>query len=381
MRERKAGEVFAFIIPPLTEEKARSNTDSGNHRRLLGILRRGGVEIDLSRSSKHLGDKPGENEFLVIPMAQPYGAFAKALLEVQRYPDLRDSKGAPIQPYDVTAHTLPLLMGVEVRTVTEPFTYPKLTDDRGWSGGHGVFDPRFAIYKSYVPSMDEGWTRWVIERSREFRRGAPSLLDNEARAGNLYAKYDTIIIPDQQPRAILNGHKPGSMPEEFTGGLGAEGVKSLREFVEQGGTLVCLNKASRFAIEQLDLPVRDITRDFKRTEFYVPGSILRIELEAEPSGASKPQESIAWVEDSPVFEIKGDAAAAARVRIIARYPQTADPLLSGWLLGGEKIKGKAALVEVSLGKGRVYLFGFRPQYRAQSSATYELLFDTLWPKY
>jgi hypothetical protein len=272
-------------------------------------------------------------------------------------------------------------MGIEVQTVMKPFTYQKLTDDRGWGGGHGVFDPRFVIYKSHVPSMDEGWTRWLIERNAEFRRGAPSLLDNEARAGNLYAKYDSIIIPDQSPRAILNGHRPGTMPEEFTGGLGPEGVKSLREFVEQGGTLVCLNRASRFAIEQFDLPVRDITRDFKRTEFYVPGSILRIELDPTNAlAAGMPKESIAWAEDSPVFEIKSDPAAIARVHIIARYPQTADPLLSGWLLGGERIKGKAALVEVMLGKGRIYLFGFRPQYRAQSTATYRLLFNAIQPK-
>ena len=378
VRERKAGEVFAFIIPPLSEDKAKAYTHSWNYGRLEGILRRGGVEIDRVRSPKSVDAPTGADEMLVIPMAQPYGAFAKALLEVQRYPNLRDSSGAPIQPYDVTAHTLPLLMGVEVQTVTTPFSYSKLMDARGWGGGHGVEDLRFAIYKSHMPSMDEGWTRWIIDTSKEFKRGAPSLLDNEARAGNLYAKYDTIIIPDQSPRAILNGHRPGSMPEEFTGGLGAEGVKSLREFIEAGGTLVLLNRASRFGIEQFDLPVRDITRDFKRTEFYVPGSILRIELDPTQSLArGLPKESIAWVEDSPVFEIKSDPAAIARVRIIARYPETTDPLLSGWLFGGERIKGKAALVEVVIGKGRIYLFGFRPQYRAQSSATFHLLFSAI----
>ncbi|MBD0325734.1 MAG: hypothetical protein ICV68_04850, partial [Pyrinomonadaceae bacterium] len=147
------------------------------------------------------------------------------------------------------------------------------------------------------------------------------------------------------------------------------------------GTLICLNRASNFAIEQLKLPVRDITSSWKRTEFYAPGSILRTEIDTEhPIAMNMPRESIAWVENSPVFEIKSDPLALVRVRIIARYPSDSDPLLSGWLLGGEKIKGKAALVEVGLGQGRIYLYGFRPQYRAQSLATYPLLFNAIRPR-
>jgi hypothetical protein len=168
------------------------------------------------------------------------------------------------------------------------------------------------------------------------------------------------------------------MPDELTGGLGKEGVKALREFVEQGGTLVTLNDASDFAIEQLNLPVRDISDGLKRTEFYCPGSILRTILDTtNPVARGMERESIAWVEDSPVFEIKSDPAATARVKIIARYPDSGTPLLSGWLLGAERIRGKAALVEVGIGKGRVYLFGFRPQYRGQSLATYPLLFNAI----
>ncbi|MGH9916800.1 MAG: peptidase M14 family protein, partial [Pyrinomonadaceae bacterium] len=89
-----------------------------------------------------------------------------------------------------------------------------------------------------------------------------------------------------------------------------------------------------------------------------------------------PEESIAWFEDSPAFEIT-DNQASSHVKIIARYAQDKEPLLSGWLLGGEKLKGKAALVEVALGKGRIILFGFRPQYRGQSLATYPLFFNSI----
>jgi hypothetical protein len=170
-------------------------------------------------------------------------------------------------------------------------------------------------------------------------------------------------------------------------------VKSLREFVEQGGTLVCLNRASDFAIEQFKLPLRDVVAGLPRTDFYVPGSILRIELDtANPIAAGMPKESIAWAEDSPVFEIverkeSADKMSALpgntrstpvpQVHIIARYPTNKNPLLSGWLLGGDRIKGKAALVDVTMGKGHVILFGFRPQYRGQSLATYPLFFNAL----
>jgi hypothetical protein len=126
------------------------------------------------------------------------------------------------------------------------------------------------------------------------------------------------------------------------------------------------------------LPVRDVTAGLRQTEFYAPGSILRVVLDtSHPLAAGMPAESIAWVEDSPAFEVRGDAATLERVRVVARYPEGADPLLSGWLLGGERLRGKAALVEVRLGRGRVVLFGFRPQYRAQSLATYPLLFNAL----
>ena len=98
-----------------------------------------------------------------------------------------------------------------------------------------------------------------------------------------------------------------------------------------------------------------------------------------------PKETIAWVEDSPVFEVGSGTGVPPvngnpplpQVRVIARYPSNKNPLLSGWLLGESRMRGKAALVEVTMGKGRIILFGFRPQYRAQSLATYPLFFNAI----
>jgi hypothetical protein len=165
------------------------------------------------------------------------------------------------------------------------------------------------------------------------------------------------------------------MPDEYTGGVGKEGVANLKKFVEAGGTLVFFNRASNFAIEQFDLPVKDVTRGLARKDFFIPGSILRTELDTtNPIAKGMDAQSIAWFENSPAFEITDNTNA----KIIARYPENAkDVLLSGYALGAEKIAGKAALVEFTIGKGKVILFGFRPQYRGQSLATFPLLFNAI----
>ena len=390
MRPRGSNELFGFLIPP-----------SPNRFALLHILDRGGVAWDATTELRHNGLTYPKGSYMVR-MDQPYSSFAKALLEPQNYPNLRDSSGHPISPYDVTAHTLSLLMGVRADAVLAPFRYHQPRPIIGGGGPSGaIVMSKLGVYHSHVPSIDEGWTRWVLKNQSLFQYS--SVEDQQVRESNLRTKFNTIIIPDQAPETILNGYKAGTMPAEYTGGLGQAGVKALREFVEQGGTLVCLNRASDFAIEQFHLPLRDVTAELSEKEFFVPGSILRIELDtSHPIAAGMPKETIAWVEDSPVFEVipgragvplamsainrgssptvrEGSAAevSASTVRIIARYPSNKDTLLSGWLLGGNRIKGKAALVEVTLGKGRIILFGFRPQYRGQSLATYPLFFNAI----
>jgi hypothetical protein len=337
----------------------------------LEILDRAGVEYESTTTG------------FFVRFAQPYSGFAKALLEPRIYPDLRDREGHPIAPYDVTAHNLPLLFGVDVKRAVVPFKPRTTKNDLANSSNAAAEnsprnESRLALFRSYPPSMDEGWTRWILEHEET---GSSTLNAASLRNGEA-TKYRAIIIPDQPARTILNGYRIGAMLPELTGGLGSEGVKALRQYVEDGGTLVCLNRASDLAIEQFKLPIKDLVAGLPRTEFYVPGSILRIELDTtHPIATSMPKESIAWVEESPVFEVVETggqySVPASAVKVVAWYPRDKDPLLSGWLLGGNKIKGKAALLEVKIGKGRVVLFGFRPQYRAQSLATYPLFLNSL----
>ncbi|MDQ3635037.1 MAG: M14 family metallopeptidase [Acidobacteriota bacterium] len=362
-RPHRNGEVFAYALK-----------NSINAPLLVLILEKAGVEVDYTSQIS----KGGKNRFAVVKMDQPYGSFAKAVLARQTYPNLLDDEGNPISPYDVTAHNLSLLMGVDILAITEPFTYKSSSQNRNTISG--CISKEVWVYHSDIPSIDEGWTRFMFDsspyRSPQSTCISPGKLTNKNLQSWIFPfETKTVIFPDQSPNSILNGYKEGSMPKEYTGGLEGKGVENLKKFVEDGGTLVFLNRSSDFAIEQFDLPVKNIAKDWKEKDFYIPGSILRTELDtSHPIAKGMPERSIAWFEDSPVFESTDDS----RVKLIAKYPDKADEiLLSGWALGKERIAGKAALVEVELGKGKIILFGFRPQYRGQSLATFPLLFNAI----
>ena len=361
----------AFVIP-------KESQDASAVRRLVHTLQRGQVEVREAAAPIVVDGTTYAAGSYVVLTRQPFGGFAKALLERQRYPDLREyPNGPPKRPYDVTAHTLPLLFGVRVAEVrsAEPQTGAPLAPVAETSldapGLTGNSSRRVALYRSYNASMDEGWTRWVFDR---YRVPYTSIVDRDVRAGGLKDRFDVVVLPDQQPNALARG-LAGGYPDSVRGGLGEAGARALAQFVENGGTLIAFNDASEYAIEALKLPIRNVLAGARNTEFYAPGSILAVEVARDhpiARGFSAPVPAV-WFEDSPAFEITDSTRAMA----VVRYPATGNPLLSGWLLGGTRLNGKAALVDVKLGTGHVVLFGFRPQYRGQSMATYPLMWGAM----
>ena len=382
---------------------------------MLETLAFGDVEIERAREAFVADGKQFAAGTYVIGMHQPYSGWAKTLLEKQDYPDLRLYPGGPPKrPYDVTAQTLPMLMGVDVVAIKDSFQatlrpggqytfdLDRATPQGGfaatdiaswkavakiWTSGKAVYRdtrtgdfyaaagegrkeiaaPRIGMYQSYNPSMDEGWTRWLFD---DFGIAHTALHNADIQAGNLRQRFDTIMIPDQPRQQILNGHRAGTMPPEYCGGIGETGAGALKEFVEQGGTLILLNHASDFATQDLGVEAKNVLTGVATRDFYSPGSLLNVSLDTNsPLAYGMPAQITLWSEQSPAWE-------APNSDIVARYP--ADHVLaSGWLLGEKYLAGKAALLDVPMGRGRMILFGMRPQYRGQSYQNFKLLFNAL----
>jgi len=229
--------------------------------------------------------------------------------------------------------------------------------------------PRLALYQPWSPSMDEGWTRWVLE---QYGFAFTSLHNVDVQSGSLRDRYDVIAIADESPRTLLEGFARGSVPPQYEGGLGDEGIRALDQFVRAGGTLVCLNNSSMFAIEHLHLPIKNVVAGLKRQQFFVGGSLLQVVIDqAHPVMAGMPARATVFFDDGPVFA----TAEGFNGTVLARYQRTGSPLLSGYLLGETYLNGMAAALDVKLDEGHVILIGFRPQWRGQPFGTFRVLFN------
>ena len=232
-------------------------------------------------------------------------------------------------------------------------------------------------HRYYGGNMDEGWTRLTLET---FGFPYDTLKDARIREGDLRSDFDVIILPEDGLDAMTGEAFEGraeSTPPDWRSGFGEEGVDALEAFVRAGGTLVTFAEAGDLPLEHFGLPVRNVVEGLGSTEFWSPGSTLRIEVDAaHPFGYGMPEDALAmFTGGDQVYEIVPDDF-GHRASRVASYIER-DILQSGWLLGEEVIAEKTAAVDVRLGEGRVFMIGFRPQHRMQTHGTFKLVFNAL----
>jgi hypothetical protein len=448
----KQGDPSAILIA------ADAQADPLAAYRLVGRLQLGGVKVYRADAAFRADDKDYPAGTFVVPMTQVFARYAKDLLETQTYPEVRRAPNAPPEaPYDVTAWSLGLLLGVDVVFAKKPLPdglaltsvppSPKRGGEVLGSGTVFSFDytgpegaiainrllkagasvslsrataatdgagavvdvsgvplktlrevsaalglrtraaarpanvpakvikaPRTGLYQPWTASMDEGWTRWVLEQ-HEFPY--TTLHNADIRAGRLRDRFDVILFADQQPASIVSGNDSATTRPEYRGGIGDDGVTALKAFVAAGGTLVMMGNACDLAIERFPLPVKNLKRGLTRDQHFAPGTIVKVEVDpAHLIGAGVAAATYGFYNNSPFFALT-EGFASQQVSVVARYPN-ASVVASGWLRGEELMAGRAAVVAVDLKPGRIILFGLRPQHRAQTQATFPMLFNALY---
>jgi hypothetical protein len=378
MRARAAvafGAATAYRIP-------RQQRDWPTAQFMASILLEHGVEI-----------QQAENGDYWVPMAQPYSKFLVEMLEPQRYPEVRLQPGKEIlRPYDVATWTLPLSMGVSVEKSVMPAKTATTSvreikpETKSVIAKHAKDPkPRIVIYNPWGGALDEGWTRWLLD---QYGFAPKSLHPQEVKTG--LQNVDVFILPDIDKETIATGRRrieEGSMryedelPPEYRGSLEKQGADALKSFVENGGTLIAFNAACDYVIENFNVPVRNALARTPPSEFSVPGSLVRVNVRTDhPVTADMPSETAIFVDRPIAFETTPPGNEMQRW-VLATYPDDPhDILLSGWISGEEKLTRKAAAVAMTYGKGHIVLFGFKPQSRGQTHATFPMVFDAIWWK-
>jgi len=335
----------------------------------------------------------------IVFLNQPYRKNVQALFEPQVYPDRITATGEAERPYDVAGWTLPMQLGLEttpILAIREAQSERKLTpitsenDVRRdlalplWTSDKSpIVNPvkpgvRVGIYQnSRAGNMDEGWTRFAFDT---FNVPFQSVRETALTEGNLRTRFDAIVLPSERVRDPIDGDVAG----EGERAISDAGFRNLARFVEDGGTLVCFDGSCNQLIKRWRLPLRNVVEGLRSSEFYCPGSILRTEVDtSHPLARTMLKDTNVYFANSSAFEVTDTPRPIVDgpqtpwpVTVVARYAKE-NVLRSGWLLGEDKIKNRIALAEVRMNRGRVVVFGFRPQHRGQSWGTFPFIWNSL----
>jgi hypothetical protein len=483
----KADAPFAYVIP-------QDQRDPVAAVELLRRLAFGGVRVSQLTSPVAIDGTTYPAGAWVVPTDQEFAAVAREVLDVQRYPDLRQFPGGPPErPYDAAGWTLPLQMGVKVVPAATalttdaraamkvlgpmplaritPTAYPvdkpdaapfdsvpgigfdtdpgaaaivppagrvsgagpalsldaaqnnafraitrtwvlggavhfadgkylltglspaqqddlvktfALVAERTAATGAAVRKPRIGLFQPWSGSMDEGWTRWLLEQyGFEY-----VLLHPEDLKTPLTGKVDVVLFADDA-RIPMEGAGRGGRGGRGGAGQGRAGrqvrpeyaatltesdVQTMEQFVRGGGTFVFVNNATAFPIQQFKLPVRNVVAGLKPEDFFLRGTIVdTLPDVAQQQMAGLTEHTPVFADSSPVFETEDGFTG----KVLAKYADSGSPLLSGYLIGEKYMNGKAAALDAQLDAGHIILIGFRPEWRDQSFGTFKVIFNSL----
>jgi len=241
---------------------------------------------------------------------------------------------------------------------------------------------RVGLVDKYGGNMPAGWTRWLMEQYEfDYKVVYPQRLD----AGDLAKDFDVLIFASNLMAAEEGGDapqtrppKPEDIPKEFRGWLGQitkeKTAPKVAEFLKAGGSVVAIGSSTPLA-DMVGTPAMNVLngpdgKPLARNEFYIPGSLLEVAVDnTQPLAYGAPKSMNVFFDRSPAFSPKVGTRAAW-------YPK-GDVLRSGWAVGQERLGGAGAVVEVNVGKGKLFLMGPEVAQRAQSHAAFKFLFNGL----
>jgi len=258
---------------------------------------------------------------------------------------------------------------------------------------HELDIPRIAIYHTWTSAQDDGWVRFAFDDL-----GIPfSMIHKDhVKRGNLKDQYDVIVFSNcrgSRGADIVNGLDPehrGPLAfvrtEEFkhlgapdscgdiTGGMGIEGVSHLQSFVNEGGLLILLQNPVRLAVDYG--LVRGISILQTSRDFYNPGSLIKGEVVNE-----KHPVTYGYGKKIHLYRSQsGPLLSVSREKedyVVLNYAKEGDVCLSGIVKSQDEIKGKAAVLDVPVGKGHILFFTFNPFWRDLNHGNYMFVFNAI----
>lgn len=466
---------YYYVIP-------QKQHDQGELVDMINLIRRHGINVYTINDDVLVdGRKFNKGDYLV-PLAQPYRALIKEILEAQEYPERHYSPGGKLmKPYDITSWSLPLHRQVKSfeidqrvaafdndlsllendidRFVELPHEFAagifSINNNESFKaaffalsnglevkrlnidtiinnvsiekesfvvyGGSNKYEtwqnmalelkiaplflnyaekinatdikvPRIALVETYFHDMDAGWTRFIFD---EYFIPYTVLHPEDLKTRKLKDEFDVLLFPSADVSQLMSGmykseddYYMSNYAPEYVVGMGKEGKRNVLEFIDNGGVVLSWGRStglfegmlkigSEDEEEQFKLPYQDISKSLEKEGLYVAGSLLQVNINSDsPLTYGMPGEIGVFSRGKPVFSTSIPKFDMDR-RVIATYADH-DLLMSGYITKPKLLYDKSAMIWLKKGKGQIVLYGFNPQFRASTQASFKLLFNGLF---